>query len=73
MVEQLSKRTQLLSLLILTWAMFSGPLQWVSGSGFKKAAFQDVLTLKEPGDAGWVITGFWGSQPPFFVVPPLAF
>ena len=48
MVQPLSKRAQLLSSSILTWAMFSGPLQLVSGSGFKKGNFQDILWLGEP-------------------------
>ena len=45
-VEPLSKRAQLLSSSILTQAMFSGPHQQASGSGFKKGVFHDVLMLK---------------------------
>ena len=45
-IEPLSKRTKQISSSILTWAMFSGPYQHVSGSGFKKGVFCDVLMLE---------------------------
>ena len=48
MVKPLSKRPQLLSPSILTQAMSSGPLHWVSGSGFKKGTFMNVFRLWEP-------------------------
>ena len=48
MVKPLSKRAQLLLSSIMTWAMLSDPLQWVSGSEFKKGTFWDVLRLEEP-------------------------
>ena len=48
MVEPLSKRAQLLSPSILAQAMFSGPLHWVHGSGFKKGTFWDVFRPWEP-------------------------
>ena len=66
MVELLSNRAQLLSSSILTWAMFSGPLQWVSGSGFKKGAFQDVFMLEEPhlgALAEWLLASEGPSLP----------
>ena len=48
MVEPLSKiRVQLPSSLILTWAMFSDPLQGMSGSGFRKGTFLDIFMLGE--------------------------
>ena len=48
MVEPLSKRAQLLSQSVLTQAIFSGLLQWVSWSGFKKGVFLDAFRLEEP-------------------------
>ena len=65
MVETLSKRAQLLSSLILTQAMFSGRLQWVSGSWFKKGAFWDILRLKELQGmlAEWLLVSEGSSLP----------
>ena len=47
-VEPLSKTAELLSPSMLPQAMFSGPLHQVSGLGFKKRTFWDVLRLWEP-------------------------
>ena len=66
MVEPLSKGVQLLSSSILTWAMFSGPHQWVSRSGFNKGALWDVLRLKEPHPemlAEWLLVSEGPSLP----------
>ena len=75
MVAPLSKRAQLLSSSILTWAMFSGPLKWVSGSGIKKGAFQDVPRLKEPclGMLAEQLLVSEGPGLPSFVIPSFAF
>ena len=68
MLEPLYNRAQLLSSLILTQAMFSSPLQWVSGSGFKKGPFWDILMHKEPHLgmlAEWLLTSEGSSIPSF--------
>ena len=45
-IEPLSKRSQQLSSSILTQVMFSGPIQCVIGSGFRKGVFCGVLMFK---------------------------
>ena len=74
MVEPLSRRAQLLSSSILTQAMFLGPLQWVSGSGFRKSLLTCLYALGfSSGDVCWVAAGFLRAQLPFFAVPSFVF
>ena len=48
MVELLSKRAQLSSPSMQTQAILSGPLYWLSWSGFKKGTFWEIFRLWEP-------------------------
>ena len=66
MVEPLSKRAQLFSPSIQTWAMFSGLLHWLSGRGFKKGPFWDIFRLWElcPGSpVEWLLVSEESSLP----------
>ena len=73
MVEPLSRGAQLLSPSILTQAMFSGALLRVSGSGFKKGVFPDVLGSRSLIWGHWLHDRwFLRTQSPCFIVPSFA-
>ena len=55
------------------YVLRSSPMsKWI---GVQEGSFLRCLQTKEAssGDAGWVMTGFWGAWPPFFVITSFVF